>query len=162
MHAPAATRPGRRSWIGWCPPVALTCSIETWEAWETWFRSMGEAQALSPLIAFDRSVRRRGIMGRGDRCDARRRHVRIDQPRVPGRAAADVCISTGEQALAMVERALAPAMRRVPTEVAIPDFDHAGYDALRARLEAEGVPLHGDGTPTSKRSLRVGNGMCAW
>lgn len=116
----------------------------TWEGWEGWFRSMGEAQTLSPLIAFDRSVRRgeSWVAASGAMLDA----VAFARSSlgVPGRAAADVCLATGEQALLSIERALAPAMRRVPMNPPIPPFDGAGYDALRARLAAGGLPIHGD------------------
>jgi hypothetical protein len=61
-----------------------------------------------------------------------------------GRAAAEVCANTGEQALIMIEQALAPALRRVPKDVVVPAFDAAGYDALRSRMAAAGVALHGD------------------
>jgi hypothetical protein len=117
---------------------------ETWEEWEGWFRSMGEAQTLSPLIAFDRSVRRSEswVAASGAMLDAAA--FASSSLGAPGRAAADVCLATGEQALLSIERALAPAMRRVPVDVPIPQFDLAGYDALRARLAAGGVPLRGD------------------
>ncbi len=117
---------------------------ETWGAWESWFRSMGEAQTLSPLIAFDRSVRRgeSWVAASGAMLDAAA--FASSSLGVPGRAAADVCLTTGEQALRSIEFALAPAMRRVPPDVPIPAFDIAGYDALRDRLTAANVPLHGD------------------
>ena len=117
---------------------------ETWEAWEGWFRSMGEAQTLSPLIAFDRSVRRgeSWVAASGAMLDAAA--FASSSLGMPGRAAADVCLATGEQALISIEGALAPAMRRVPVDVPIPAFDRAGYDALRDRLAAAGIPLHGD------------------
>ncbi len=117
---------------------------ETWEAWEAWFRSMGEAQTLSPLIAFDRSVRRNEswVAASGAMLDAAA--FASSSLGAPGRAAADVCLATGEQALLSIEGALAPAMRRVPVNVPIPEFDLAGYDALRARLAAAGIPLRGD------------------
>jgi hypothetical protein len=117
---------------------------ETWEAWEAWFRSMGEAQTLSPLISFDRSVRRNEswVAASGAMLDAAA--FATSSLDMPGRSAADVCLATGEHALLSIERALAPALRHVPVDVAIPAFDGAGYDALRARLSAAGVPLHGD------------------
>ena len=117
---------------------------ETWQEWEGWFRSIGEAQTLSPLIAFDRSVRRgeSWVAASGAMLDAAA--FASTSLGVPGRAAAAICLATGEQALLSIEFALAPAMRRVPVDIPIPAFDSEGYDALRDRLAAGGVPLHGD------------------
>lgn len=145
VYARTGGTPSGSALIEWLVAADRTNRLdETWEAWEGWFRNTGEAQTLSPLIAFDRSVRRgeSWIAASGAMLDAAT--FASTSLGLSGQAPADVCISTGEQALLAVEQALAPAMRRVPAGIATPEFDRAGYDALRARLEAAGVPLHGD------------------
>ena len=145
VYARSGPDPTGSALLDWLVAAGRAEALDaTWEAWESWFRTMGEAQALSPLIAFDRSVRRgeSWVIASGAMLDAAA--FASTSLGVDGRAAADVCVATGEQALIMIEQALAPALRRVPKDVAVPAFDAAGYDALRARMAAAGVTLHGD------------------
>jgi len=145
VYARAGADPTGSALLVWLVAAGRADQLDaTWEAWESWFRSMGEAQALSPLIAFDRSIRRSEswVTASGAMLDAAA--FASTSLGVGGRAAAEVCVATGEQALLMIEQALAPALRRVPVDVEVPSFDVAGYDALRARMAAAGVPLRGD------------------
>lgn len=145
VYARAGEDPTGSALLDWLAAAGRTDQLDaTWETWESWFRSMSEAQVLSPLIAFDRSVRRgeSWVTASGAMLDAAT--FASTSLGVGSRAAADVCVATGEQALLMLEQALAPAMRRVPRDVTVPAFDVAGYDALRARMVAAGLTLHGD------------------
>ncbi|MET0773710.1 MAG: hypothetical protein ABWZ82_11540 [Candidatus Limnocylindrales bacterium] len=145
VYARAGADPTGSGLLDWLVAAGRTDALDaTWETWETWFRTMGESQVLSPLIAFDRSVRRgeSWVTACGAMLDAAA--FASTSLGARGRAAAHICVATGEQALLMIEEALAPALRRIPKDVAVPAFDAAGYDALRARMAAAGVDLHGD------------------
>lgn len=145
VYARTGPSPTGAELVDWLVAAGRTAELgAVWETWEAWFRSVGEAQTLSPLVAFDRPVRRHQswVGASGAMLDAAA--FASTSLAVDGRAAAEVCVATGAEALEMVEQALARALRRIPRDVPVPEFDVTGYDALRARLSAAGVALHGD------------------
>ncbi len=117
---------------------------DTWEAWEAWFRRIGETQALSPLLAFDQSVRhgQSWVVASGAMLDATAFATVVleDGGAADGRA----CLAAGTHALQMVANALRPAMTRMPAAQAEPELSRADFDALSARLTAAGMRCRED------------------
>ena len=126
--------------LEWCQLVgSVTDMRDVWEAWEDWFRMLGDTHSVLPMLTMSPSVQsdQSWVLAAAAVLDA----ASLTASSIEGRDAetAKVCVRTGARAFS----AMADALGRVgpPVDEERHRPSRKQYDALRDRLSSAGIPL---------------------
>jgi hypothetical protein len=116
----------------------------TWNDWESWFRSLGETHALSPILAFDLSIRtgQSWVVASGAMLDAAALAIVATEDGSPVDARA--CLETAIDSLHMIEGSVVRVTRHKVAVLETQPPDRSLLDETCDRLEGTGVRCTAD------------------
>jgi hypothetical protein len=126
--------------LGWCQRAGIAPDMrDVWEAWESWFRMIGDTHSVLPMLAMSPSVQsdQSWVTAAAAVLDAAA--LAVSSMNTPDVEAARVCLRTGTRALLAIAGALGQTSKA--TGPATARASKAWYDAARTRLYSIGLPL---------------------
>jgi hypothetical protein len=135
--------------LEWCQLVGSATDMrDVWEAWEDWFRMLGDTHSVLPMLTMSPSVQsgQSWVSAAAAVLDA----AALTASSIDGRDAetAKVCVRTGARAFLAIADALGRV--RPPADEERHRPSRKQYDALRDRLSSAGIPLR----PASEREAQ--------
>jgi len=126
--------------LEWCQRAGIGRNMRVlWEAWEDWFRTLGDTHSILPMLTISPSVQsgQSWVLAAAAVLDgAALAASSIDTGDVE---AAKICVRTGTHALLAIAEALGRASSSAEQEKARPS--RGRYEAARTRLCLAGIPL---------------------
>ena len=132
--------PSGVKFLEWCQLAGgATDMRNVWEAWEDWFRMLGDTHSVLPMLTMSPSVQsgQSWVLAAAAVLDA----AALTASTVEGRDAetAEVCVRTGARAFLAIADALGQIRQPVEESRDHPSRDQ--HDALLTRLSSAGIPL---------------------
>jgi hypothetical protein len=140
LYVRVGDQPSGAGMLEWCQQAGLAANMrEVWEAWENWFRMIGDTHSVLPMLNISPSVQssQSWVVAAAAVLDAGALVVSsIESQDVE---AARICVRTGTRALLAIAETLgraSPAGEEVTTRPS-----REKYEALRAHFSSVGIPL---------------------
>jgi hypothetical protein len=126
--------------LEWCQLVGIATDMrDIWEAWEDWFRMLGDTHSVLPMLTMSPSVQsdQSWVLAAAAVLDA----AALTASSIEGRdtEAAKVCVRTGARAFLAIADALGRV--RLPLDEERQPRSRKQHDALRDQLSSAGIPL---------------------
>ena len=126
--------------LEWCQLVGSATDMrDVWQAWEDWFRMLGDTHSVLPMLTISPSVQsgQSWVLAAAAVLDA----AALTASLIEGRDAevAKVCVRTGARAFSAIADALGRVRPPVDEERRRPS--RGQHDALRGQLSSAGIPL---------------------
>jgi hypothetical protein len=127
-------------YLEWCQLAGSATDMrDVWEAWEDWFRMLGDTHSVLPMLTMSPSVQsgQSWVLAAAAVLDA----AAITASSIEGRDAetAKVCVRTGARAFLAIADALGRV--RSPVDEGRYSTSKKQHDLLRDRLSLAGIPL---------------------
>ena len=140
LYVRANDQPTGLTLLEWCQRAGVESSMkDLWEAWEDWFRMLGDTHSVLPMLSMSPSVQsgQSWVLAAAAVLDAAALAASsIDTRDVES---AKVCVRTGTRALLAITEALGRASSAVGQQQG--RSSKRGYESARARLCSAGMPL---------------------
>ena len=149
LYVRVSTPPTGVTFLEWCQLVGIATDMrDVWEAWEDWFRMLGDTHSVLPMLTISPSVQsgQSWVLAASAVLDA----AVLSASSIEGRdtEAAKVCVRTGARAFLAIADALGWVRPPVDEERHPPSRKQ--HDALCDRLSSAGIPLR----PASDREAQ--------
>jgi hypothetical protein len=140
LYVRVGDQPNGVIFLEWCKRAGMGSNMGVvWEAWEGWFRMLGDTHSILPMLALSPSVQsgQSWVVASAAALDAAALTVScID---TGDAEAAEICLRAGTSALCAIADALGRASTAPQQANALPS--RATYEAVWARLCSAGLPL---------------------
>jgi hypothetical protein len=126
--------------LEWCQRAGIAGNMrDVWEAWEDWFRMLGDTHSVLPMLTVSPSVQsgQSWVVAAAVVLDAAA--IAVSSLDTQDREAAKICLRTGIRALLAIADALGRS--NAATEPWIPLHSLRSYEAVRVRLRSAGLPM---------------------
>jgi hypothetical protein len=143
LYARAGERPTGAALLEWSQRAGISGDLTgTWEASESWFRTLADTHSISPMLTLAPSVQsgQSWVVAAAAVLDAV--SLAASTLDAPGKEAAKICAATGTRALRMIARAL--GWQGTGEVAASVTASRAAFDASCAQLAAAGLRLRAD------------------
>lgn len=143
LYVRSGDRPTGVVLLEWCQRAGISNSMrDIWEAWESWFRMLGDTHSVLPMLTMSPSVQgnQSWVVAAAAVLDAA--ILAACAVETPDAESARICVRTGTRAIL----AIADALGRTPSDRdrRADDASRERYDAARARLRSAGIELKPD------------------
>jgi hypothetical protein len=133
-------RPTGVSLLEWCQLAGIAGSMrDVWEAWEDWFRMLGDTHSVLPMLTMSPSVQGNQSWIRAAAAVLDAATLVASSMETGDAESARICVRTGTRALLAIADALGQASKDTRQPAACPSKEW--YDAARTRLYTLGLPL---------------------
>jgi hypothetical protein len=140
LYVRVGDQPSGVAVLEWCQRTRIAGNMrEVWEAWEDWFRMVGDTHSVLPMLSISPSVQsgQCWVLAAAAILDAAALAASsIDTGDVES---AKICIKTGTRALSAIGDVLGQASSNAEQQDG--RLSKRKYEAARARLRAAGLPL---------------------
>lgn len=126
--------------LEWCQRAGIANNMrDVWEAWEDWFRMLGDTHAVLPMLALSPSVQidQSWVLAAGAVLDAAA--LSASSFDTSEAESARICVRTGTRAFLAISDALGQTCNATMESAGSPS--RQSYEAARAHLYSIGVPL---------------------
>jgi hypothetical protein len=140
LYVRVGDRPSGAKVLEWCQRTGLAANMrEVWEAWEEWFRMLGDTHSVLPMLSMSPSVQssQSWVVAAAAVLDAGA--LAASSIETQDAEAARICVRTGTRALLAIADALGQAGPAGEEGTARPS--RQAYEALRAHFSSAGIPL---------------------
>jgi hypothetical protein len=149
LYVRVGSAPTGVKFLEWCQLVGSATDMRSvWEAWEDWFRMLGDTHSILPMLTMSPSVQsgQSWVLAAAAVLEA----AALTASSIEGRdtEAAKVCVRTGARAFVAIADALGRV--RAPAEEEKHHPSREQHDTLRDRLSSAGIPLR----PASSREAQ--------
>jgi hypothetical protein len=140
LYVRIGDRPTGVGLVEWCQRTGVAANTsDVWEAWEAWFRMLGDTHSVLPMLSMSPSVQssQSWVVAAAAVLDAGA--LTTSSLETQDVEAARICVRTGTRALLAIADALGRTGPAGAKETAGPSREK--YEALRAHFSIAGMPL---------------------
>ena len=140
LYVRVGDQPSGAGMLEWCQQAGLAANMrDVWEAWENWFRMLGDTHSVLPMLCMSPSVQssQSWVVAAAAVLDAGA--LAASSIETQDAEAARICVRTGARALLAIADALGRATPASEEKTTPPSREK--YEALRARFSLAEMPL---------------------
>jgi len=145
LYVRVGDQPSGARMLEWCQQTGLAANMrDVWEAWENWFRMLGDTHSVLPMLSMSPSVQssQSWVVAAAAVLDAGA--LAASSIETQDAEAARICVRTGTRALLAIADALGRTNPTTEERTTRPSREK--YEAVRARFSLAGMPLKSGST----------------